>query len=111
MVSPYCQIEKETSMYDNGAKKKSFHNTVQYMYGVCIPCDMKEALELDEGNCNDNWKKAIRLKIQQLIDHDTFHDKGLIKQMPSDYTKIRCCMTFTVNKMANIKHDSLLVDI
>ena len=83
----------------NGAKLKSFHNIVQYLYGVCIPCNTKEVLQLDEENGNDNWKKAIRLKIQQLMDYDPFIDKGLRTQMPNDYTKIRCCMIYAV------KHD------
>ena len=48
---------------------ESFHNIVQFMYGVHIPHDTKEVLKLDEENRNDNWKKAIRLeKIQQLMD-------------------------------------------
>ena len=96
MVSPSHQIEKETSMY---AKMKSFCNTVQYMYGVHIPCDTKGGLKLDEENSNDNWKKAVRLDIQQLMDYDTFLDKGLRNQMPSNYTKIICCMILAV------KHD------
>ena len=66
------------------------------MYGVHIPHDTKEALTPDN---NHNWKKAIKLEIQQLVDYDTFFDKGLRNQMPSDYTKIRCCMIFAV------KHD------
>ena len=56
----------------NAAKTKSFHNTVQYTYGLHIPDDAKEPLELDEENTNGNWKKAIRLEIQQLMDYDTF---------------------------------------
>ena len=83
----------------NAAKVKSFHNTVQYTYGVCIPCDTNKALKLDEENGNDNWKNAISLEIQQLMDYDTFIDKGIRKQMPNDCTKIRCHMIFTV------KHD------
>ena len=35
-------------MYDNAAKMKSFHATVQYMYAHCIPFNAKEALKLDE---------------------------------------------------------------
>ena len=58
---------------------KSFCNTVQYMYGVHIPHDTNEALKLDEenGTPNDNWKKAKRLEIQQLVDYNMFLDKGL----------------------------------
>ena len=69
------------------------------MYGVHIPHDTKEDLRLDEENGDDNWKRAIRLEIQQLMDYDTFIDKGLRNQMPNNYTKIRCCMIFAV------KHD------
>ena len=46
------------------------------MYGVHIPCDSREAPKLDEENGSHNWKKAIRLKIEQLMDYDTFNDKG-----------------------------------
>ena len=74
----------------NAAKVKPFHNTIQYIYGAYIPCDIKEALKLDEENGNDNWKKALRLEIQPLMDYDTFIDKALRKQVSNNYTKIRC---------------------
>ena len=80
----------------NAMKVRSFHNTVQNMYGVHIPCDTKEALKLDEENGNDSWKKATRLEIQQLMDYDTFINEDLRNQMPDDYTNIRCHMIFTV---------------
>ena len=95
MVLSYCQIKNENSMYHNPPKVKSFHNTVQYMYGVHIPHDTKYALKLEE-NRNDNWKKVIRLEIQQPIDYNTFIDKGLRQHMSNNYTKIRCYMIFTV---------------
>ena len=79
----------------NAAKMKSFHKTVQYMCSVCVLSELKETL-FGEENGNDICKKAIRLKIQQLIDYDTFHDKGLRKQMPRNYTKIRCHMIFAI---------------
>ena len=63
----------------NAAKKKSFHNNVEYINGVHIPHDPKEAFKLDQQNGNHCLKKAIRLEIQQLMDYYTFHDKGLIK--------------------------------
>ena len=76
-VSLYRQIKKKLQHMINAAKLKSSCNTEQYMYGVCIPHDTKEALKLDEENGNDNWKKAIRLEIQQVIDYTTFVNKGL----------------------------------
>ena len=70
--------------------------TVQYMYVVCIPCDTKEALKLDEENSNNNWKKATKLEIKQLMDYDTFINKDLRNQIPNNYTEIRCHMIFAV---------------
>ena len=70
-----AELKNKLRCMINTAKKKSFHNTVQYMYGAHIPHDTNEALELDEENGNDNWKKDIRLKIHKLMDYDTFHDK------------------------------------
>ena len=72
----------------NATKKKSCCNNVQYIYSICILNNTKEALELFQENGNEYWKKAIMLKIQQLVDINTFQDKGFIKQMPSNYTKI-----------------------
>ena len=83
----------------NATKIKSCQNSVQYMYGIHIPRVTEEALELDEESGNDNWKKAIKLEIQQLMDYDTFIVKGFRQHMSNDCTKIRCHMIFTV------KHD------
>ena len=57
-----AKSKKKLQQMTYAAKLKSFHTTVQYMYGVCIPCNTKEALQLDEENGNDNWKKPLRLK-------------------------------------------------
>ena len=98
MFLSYHQIKKETSRYMiNADKVKSFCNTVQYMYGIYISHDTKEALKFDEENSNDNWKKAIRL--EQLIDYDRFIDEGLRQHMSNNYIKIRCHAIFAV------KHD------
>ena len=37
-------------------------------------------LKLDEENYNNDWKNGIRIEFQQLMDYDTFIDKGLRKQ-------------------------------
>ena len=90
------EIEKKLQCTINAAKVKSFCNSVRYMYAICIPCDMKEALKHYEENDNDNSKKTKRFEIQQVMHYDTFINQGLRNQMPNDYTKIRCCMIFTV---------------
>ena len=59
------------------------------MCHVPIPCNMKEALKLDEETCSDNWKKATRLEIQQHTDYDTFLDKGLRNQITGFYPKFK----------------------
>ena len=49
-----AKLKKKLQCMINTAKVKSFHNTVQYIYGVDIPFDTKEAIKLDEENGNDN---------------------------------------------------------
>ena len=39
------------------------------MYGVCIPCDTRVALEFDEENGNDNWIKAIKTQNPMITIH------------------------------------------
>ena len=63
------------------------------MYGVHIPHDSKEALELNQENSNDCWKKAIRLEIHELMDCDIFHDNGLIKTSVTTMSYDLCCKT------------------
>ena len=68
--------QKRNFTYNKCHREEIFCNSLQYMYGVHIPHDTKQALELDEENGNDILKKAINLKVQQLVDYDTFHDEG-----------------------------------
>ena len=77
-----AKSKKKLQCMINAMKVESFHNTVQYLYDLHIPFDTKEALTLDEEN-----SKVIRCEIQQLMDYNTFIDKGLRKQMLNDYTK------------------------
>ena len=91
-----AKLKKKLQCTINGDKVKSFHNTVQCMYGVDIPHDTREAFKVDEENGNDNWKEVIRLEIQHLMDCNSFIDKGLRQCVSNDYTEIRCHMIFAV---------------
>ena len=71
------------------------------MYGFQIPRDYKEALLLDKQNGNTKWQDCTALEMQQLIDYQTFIDKGLYSQtgIPIGFKKIRVHLVYAV------KHD------
>ena len=46
------------------------------MYGLQVPRNHAQAMELDAANKNDLWKKAKELELKQLNEYETFIDKG-----------------------------------
>ena len=48
------------------AKLRSFRTAPKFMYGFQVPCDYKEAIELDAQNGNMKWTDAIDLEMKQL---------------------------------------------
>ena len=71
------------------------------MYGFQVPRDYKEALLLDKQNGNTKWQDCTALEMQQLMDYQTFIDKGLYSQtgIPRGFKKIRVHLVYAV------KHD------
>ena len=71
------------------------------MYGFQIPRDYKEALLLDKQNGNTKWQDCTALEMKQLMDYQTFIDKGLYSQtgIPIGFKKIRVHLVYAV------KHD------
>ena len=50
--------------------------TPNYMYGILVPRNHKEAMGFDGMNGNNNWREAELIELQQIHDYDTFKDKG-----------------------------------
>ena len=70
-----------------------------YMFGYKVPKKPKQAYKFDRINGNTKWEDVMKQEADQLIDYDTFIDKGQDARMPKGYTKIRLHWLFAV------KHD------
>jgi hypothetical protein len=56
-------------------------------------------MELDMKNNNKKWQDAEATKMNQLLEYQTFLDKGKGGDAPMGYKKIRCHMVY------DVKHD------
>ena len=83
----------------NQAKLHSFRTKPIFMYGVQVPRNHEQAMELDDKNGNTKWRDAELIELTQIDEYDTFKDMGSNHRPPSDYKKI------TVHMIYAIKHD------
>ena len=83
------------------AKLQSFRTAPKYMYGYQVPRTYEEALEIDKCNGNTKWSDATALEMEQLIDYNTFIDKGTFSKanIPKGFQLIKVHLVFAV------KHD------
>jgi len=72
-----------------------------YMFGVQVPRNHKEAMELDQKNGNTKWADAEKLEIEQLQSYETFEDNGSKESAtrPTGYKRISLHFVYAV------KHD------
>jgi len=87
----------------NQAKMSSKRNAVRYKFGVRVPRSVKEAYELDRANGNTFWTEAIQLEITQLLEYETYDDRGVGKRVPDGYQQIRMSWVFDVKQSGKRK--------
>lgn len=101
-------IDGTARIIKTATKSKIRHtkHAVKYQYGVQIPRNYAEAVELDKQNGNTMWADAVKLELGQIKDYDTFNDVGIaqwidgkISNAPEGYKRIRVHLVFAV------KHD------
>ena len=83
----------------NQSYLKSIRRSPIYKYGFEIPRSVKHAHELDAKNGNTRWGDAIRTEISQIVEYETFDDRGKGTKVPNAYKLIRCHFVF------DVKHD------
>ena len=69
------------------------------MFGVLVPRHHGEAVSIDYKNGDSNWSDAEATEMRQLLEYNTFIDKGLGGEALKGYKKIRCHMIY------DVKHD------
>ena len=78
-----------------------------FKFGVQVPRNSKEARELDRKNCNTKWTDAERLETNQLLEYETFIDKGKGGKPPDGYKWIKVLWVYDVKH--NLRHKARCV--
>jgi hypothetical protein len=47
-------------------------NKIKYNFGVVVPYSVKNALDIDTANGNNEWRKAMDTEIDQINNYETF---------------------------------------
>ena len=90
--------EKVLKRMLNQARRQSKNDSIRYQFGVQVPRSVQEAYKLDQENGNELWRQAMDAEINQLLDYETFVDKGMIQSAPEGYQLIKCRMIFAVKQ-------------
>jgi hypothetical protein len=72
----------------NQAKFKTYRHEPFWKFGVLVPRNHAQAMELDRDNGNTNWQDASASEMSQFFEYNTFIDKGVGGIAPSGYKKI-----------------------
>jgi hypothetical protein len=80
---------------------------VKYKFGIQVPKGIKNAINLDKNNRNSLWQDAIRTKLKQLTDYQTFTVLDAGEDIPKGYQKIPYHIEFDVKY--DLRHKARLV--
>ena len=83
----------------NQAKLYAFRNRIIYKFGIQVPQNHQQAMEIDKANGNHLWREAEETELRQIDDYQVFTDLGLKGIPPPGYKKIRVHMVY------DVKHD------
>ena len=91
----------------NQAKLKSKRYAPVYQFGVRIPLNPKEAVQLDEANGNKKWQEAMDKELDLLHEYNTFKDLGKRTSPLTDFKKI--CVHFVYACKHDLRRRARLV--
>ena len=101
-IKKYSKNIKRLMRLTNEAKRVSYKNAPIWQYGHQVPHNHKEAMDLDTKNGNTNWRDSEKLEKDQLLEYETFEDRGhksVARRPGPEYTKIDLHIVYAV------KHD------
>jgi hypothetical protein len=90
--------EKKLKHMINQAKL-NYRREPFWKLGVLVPRNHAQAMELYKQNGNTKWQDAEGIEMGQLLEYNTWIDKGIGGIPPNRYKKIRCHMIY------DVKHD------
>jgi hypothetical protein len=72
----------------NQAKLKKYQREPFWKFGVIVPRNHAQAVELDKKNGNTKWQDAEGIEMSQILEYNTWIDKGIGGTAPNGYKKI-----------------------
>ena len=72
----FAKNEKKMQRMINQAKLRRYRQDPFWKFGVMVPRTHSQALKLYEKNGNTKWQDAEATEMQQLLEYQTFVDKG-----------------------------------
>ena len=81
--------EKKFKTMVNQACLKSIRRSMVYKYGFEVVQTHAHAMQLDAASGNTKWKDAINTELAQIIEYETFEDKGKGGKVPMGDKLIR----------------------
>ena len=95
------------------ARLQSYRLAPRYKFGVQVPRNHDQAMELDRANGNTLWRDAEKLELAQINEYETFQDLGIGKR-PAGYKQIRVHFVYdvkpTLKRKARLVADGHLTD-
>ena len=89
-----AKTQKRLIQSANQAKLHSFRTTPIHVFGVLVPRNMQQALEIDAANGDTKWADAVAVEMSMIHSYNTFTDKGKGYKPSQDYKKIRVHIVF-----------------
>ena len=69
-------------------KLHSARSSLRHMFGVCVPRNHEEAMQLDRENGNTKWRDAEIRELDEIHSFNTFESKGKGAKVPEGYKMI-----------------------
>ena len=106
VVRSYLSIGSnyESRRVNKSSKKK---NRPLFKFGVQVPRNAQEALDLDTKNGNTKWQDSIDLEFKGINEYKTFRLLGLGEKLPDGYKQIPYMFVFDVK--FDLRHKARLV--
>jgi hypothetical protein len=99
MIQTNCRQQQEDGTMFHQAKIRSYQRDTFWKFGVLVPQTHAQAIKLDKKNNITKWQDAKATEMGQLLEYQTFIDKGKGGNVPTGYKRIRCHMIY------DVKHD------
>ena len=87
--------QKKLIRMANQAKLKPFRHSSIYRFGVQVPCNHEEAIDLDRKDGGNLWADAEMRELNQIDEYNTFTDLGNAVH-PKDHKRIRLHIVYNI---------------